>query len=62
MKTEYHTHDLQRTYFVIDTYEQLFQTVRELRWDQWKTALGLFPTIEQGMILDNNELFQQETP
>lgn len=58
LKTEYHIDDLQRTYFVIDHYEQLFQAIQHIRWDKLHEWLTLFPNIEQGIILNKAELFQ----
>lgn len=60
LKTNYHIDDLQRTYFVIESYEQLFDTVHHINWKEIQNHCALFPNIDQGMMLNAHEHFQAE--
>ena len=55
MKTQYHIDSFQRSYFVIDTYEQLFKAIDTLDWEEIKDTCLFFPDIEQGIIINSQE-------
>lgn len=55
MKTQYHVDALQKTYFVITHFQQLFDFLSELDWGAVQHVLPLLPDIDQGVALNNNE-------
>ena len=55
MKTQYHIDSFQRTYFVIQSFQELFDTLSNLDWEEVKKACILFPEIEQGISLNDQE-------
>ena len=55
MKTQYHVDSFQRTYFVIQSFQELFDALRNLDWEEVKKTCMLFPEIEQDIILNELE-------
>ncbi len=55
MKTRYHIDSFQKTYFVIESFEQLFNALRNLNWKEVNEACMLLPEIEQGIALNDQE-------
>ena len=55
MKTQYHVDSFQRTYFVIQSFQELFDALRNLNWEEVKKTCMLFPEIEQDIILNELE-------
>ena len=55
MKTRYHVDSFQRTYFVIQSFQELFDALRNLNWEEVKETCMLFPEIEQDIILNELE-------
>ena len=55
MKTKYHIDSFQRTYFVIQSFQELFDALRNLDWEEVEKTCTLLPEIEQGVILNDQE-------
>ena len=55
MKTNYHIDSFQKSYFVIENYEELFESVRSLDWQQIKETFKKFPQIDQGIYINELE-------
>lgn len=55
MKTKYHVDSFQKTYFAIESFDQLFDTLRKLDWNEVRDTCLLFPEIEEGIIINNEE-------
>ena len=55
MKTRYHVDSFQRTYFVIENFQELFDALRNLDWEEVKKTCMLFPEIEQSVVLNDQE-------
>jgi phenylalanine-4-hydroxylase len=55
MLTQYRMDNLQKTYFVIASYQQLFDTLKELDWHELKQTLQHLPFIPEGQIIDTEE-------
>ena len=55
MKTKYHIDSFQKTYFVIQSFQELFDALRNLDWKEVKETCMLFPEIEQGIVLNAQE-------
>lgn len=55
MKTQYHIDSFQKTYFVIDCFQQLFDSLNTLDWKEVSNTCMLFPEIAQGIILGEHE-------
>jgi phenylalanine-4-hydroxylase len=55
MKTNYHIDSFQKSYFVIENYEELFKSVRNLNWKEMQEALKQFPQIDQGIYVNELE-------
>jgi phenylalanine-4-hydroxylase len=55
LKTQYHIDSYQKTYFVIDGYNQIFQALKNLNWDEVHDTCVRFPDIEQGITINKAE-------
>lgn len=55
MKTQYHTDTFQKTYFVIDSFQQLFDAITQLDWKDVQNTCLFFPDIAQGMMINPQE-------
>lgn len=55
LKTQYHVDSFQRTYFMIERFEELFDALKILKWQELKDICLYFPEIEQGILLNNDE-------
>jgi phenylalanine-4-hydroxylase len=55
MKTEYHIDSFQKTYFVVENFEELFKVLRALNWQEVRDTCLSFPTIGQGIFINNQE-------
>jgi len=55
MKTKYHIDSFQKTYFVIESFEQLFNALSKLNWKDVEQVCKLFPEIAQGIIINERE-------
>lgn len=55
MKTNYHIDSFQKSYFVIENYEELFNSIRNLDWQEVCETLIKFPQIDQGIYINNLE-------
>ncbi len=56
MKTQYKIDHFQKGYFVIDSYQQLFDTLHEMNWTKLKPLLDQTPNIPEGHLQDPSEL------
>ena len=55
MKTQYHIDSFQKTYFVIENFKQLFDTLCNLNWGEIKNTCLFFPDIKQGIVINDKE-------
>lgn len=55
MKTNYHIDSFQKSYFVIESYDELFKAIRTLDWQEVRETLESFPQIDQGVCLNELE-------
>jgi phenylalanine-4-hydroxylase len=55
MKTKYHLDSFQKTYFSIENFQELFDALRNLNWQEVEDTCLLFPEIKQGIILNDQE-------
>lgn len=55
MKTQYHTDTFQKTYFVIDSFQQLFDAIKQLNWHDVQNTCLFFPDIAQGIMINPEE-------
>ncbi len=55
MKTKYRTDCIQKTYFVIESFDELFDAVRNLDWKEVANICQLFPEIDQGVFINGKE-------
>ncbi|RZI47201.1 phenylalanine 4-monooxygenase [Rickettsiales endosymbiont of Peranema trichophorum] len=55
MKTQYHIDSFQRTYFVIESFQQLFDALHNLNWQEVGRTCMSFPEIAQGIALNDQE-------
>ena len=55
MKTQYHVDAFQKTYFVIESFQQLFDALHNLNWEEVSKTCMLFPGIAQGAVLNDRE-------
>lgn len=55
MKTQYHIDSFQETYFVIESFQQLFDALHNLNWEEVSKTCMLFPEIAQGVVLNDQE-------
>lgn len=55
LQTQYHIDSFQKTYFVIESFEQLFESLEGLDWNAVKEMCLAFPEIEQGIVLNHQE-------
>lgn len=56
LKTKYHTDSFQKTYFVIEDFKQLFDSVDNLDWKEILELKIKLEEIEQGVYLNKEEL------
>lgn len=56
MSTQYHTDSFQRTYFAIENFQELFDALRTLNFDEVGNTCKLFPKIEQGIFVNHEEI------
>lgn len=61
MKTAYHIDSFQRTYFVINDYQDLFDAVDNLNWHKIKDDLLNAPDIPQGIAINESERYHLST-
>ncbi|MCB1197962.1 MAG: phenylalanine 4-monooxygenase [Deltaproteobacteria bacterium] len=57
MKTEYEIHHMQKSYFVIRDYQELFDTIKQINWDMLKENLQSRSFIPEGKVLTEQERF-----
>ncbi|MGL4997905.1 MAG: phenylalanine 4-monooxygenase [Cetobacterium sp.] len=55
MKTQYHIDSFQETYFVIEDFQQLFDSLKNLNWREIRDTCLFFPEIKQGIIINDQE-------
>ncbi len=55
MKTNYHIDSFQKSYFVIESYDELFKAIRTLDWQEVRETLESFPQIDQGVCINELE-------
>lgn len=55
MKTNYHIDSFQKSYFVIESYDELFKAIRTLDWQEVRETLESFPQIDQGICINELE-------
>ncbi len=55
MKTNYHIDSFQKSYFVIESFDELFGALRTLDWEQVRETCEHFPSIDQGIYLNTAE-------
>jgi phenylalanine-4-hydroxylase len=58
MKTKYRIDNLQKNYFVIRNYEELFSLIKKVKWEDIHSQLFETPDIEEGTVTDSKELIQ----
>jgi phenylalanine-4-hydroxylase len=57
MKTDYHIDSFQRTYFVINNYQELFDALDNLNWHDVRNDLLNSPNIPQGTFINEEERY-----
>jgi len=55
IKTQYHINSFQRTYVAIESFQQLFEALNNLNWNEVRDTCLFFPDIEQGILINNAE-------
>ncbi len=55
LRTEYHTDSFQKTYFVVNSFEELFHNVLNLDWDALNNDCLNLEDIPQGILLGSEE-------
>ncbi len=55
LKTNYHINSFQKSYFAIESFDELFKAIRTLDWEQVRETCEMFPQIDQGVILNDDE-------
>ncbi len=58
MATKYRTDTFQKTYFVIESFEELFESLRRLKWQKVKDICLLSPDVEQEIIINSKQKMQ----
>lgn len=58
MKTKYHIDSHQKSYFVVESFTELFEALRSLDWHEVKDTCELFPDIDQGILISDNEAYE----
>jgi phenylalanine-4-hydroxylase len=55
MKTKYRIDRFQKSYFVIDDYNEIFQALRNIDWKELKDTLAGTPDIEEGIVVNSDK-------
>ncbi len=55
MKTKYRIDRFQKSYFVIDDYNEIFQALRNIDWKEIKDTLAGTPDIEEGIVVNSDK-------
>ncbi len=61
MKTKYHIDSFQKTYFVIHSFQQLFETLKNLNWLEIKGFCQTFPDVDEGILINGEEKIHDST-
>lgn len=56
LKTQYKIDAIQKLYMVIENFQQLFQAIKSLDWDEMENFLTSFPDIAEGISLSPEEI------
>lgn len=56
LKTQYKIDAIQKLYMVIENFQQLFQAIKSLDWDEMEDFLVSFPDIAEGISLSQEEI------
>ena len=56
LKTQYKIDPIQKLYMVIENFQQLFQAIKNLDWDEMEDFLASFPDIAEGISLNPEEI------
>ncbi|MCB0272212.1 MAG: phenylalanine 4-monooxygenase [Bdellovibrionales bacterium] len=59
MKTLYRIDHFQESYFVIQDYQELFDTLLHMDWQKLKLIIDSFPDIDEGVVRSDDELMQE---
>lgn len=59
MKTKYRIDEFQKSYFVIKSYEQIFETLQHMQWKKLKLIIDSIDDIEEGVVRNKEELWQK---
>jgi phenylalanine-4-hydroxylase len=55
MKTQYETDSFQKTYFVINGFQEMFDSLRNLDWKEIEHTCKFFPDIMHGILINKEE-------